>query len=97
MYARVNIWRLSEAGATSDDTAARELSAHLRAQPGFRSYTLIRTGEREAVAITVFDSEELLEQGLASAADLVRRRIDPLTAGPPERRSGPVLHHAAVR
>ena len=54
MYAHVNISRLSGAGATSDDTAARELAGRLPSQPGFRSYTLVRTGEREVVAITVF-------------------------------------------
>jgi heme-degrading monooxygenase HmoA len=96
VYAHVNIWRLTEAGATHDDSGARELAARLREQPGFRSYMLVRSGEREVIAVTVFDSEEQLERALASVADFVQRRITPLVAGAPERRRGEVLYHAAV-
>jgi heme-degrading monooxygenase HmoA len=96
MYAHVNIWRLSPTGATSDDSAARAVAARLRAQPGFRSYTLIRTGEREVVAVTLFDTAEQLEAAVRSLADLVRERIAPLTVGEPERRRGEVLYHAAA-
>ena len=96
MYAHVNIWRLSEAGASDDDTAARELTDRLRQQPGFRAYTLVRSGEREVVALIMFDTEEQLERALESAADFVRERIGPLTQGQPERRGGNVLHHATA-
>ena len=96
MYAHVNIWRLNDAGASSDDTVAREVAGRLRAQPGFRAYTLVRTGEQEVVAVTVFDSEDRLEAALRTVADVVRDRIGPLTAGPPERRRGDVLYHTAT-
>ena len=49
MHAHVNIWRLNEAGASADDAIARAVAGRLAAQPGFRSYTLVRTGEREVV------------------------------------------------
>lgn len=96
MYAHVNIWRLSETGATADDSAARELTAHLRQQPGFQSYTLVRPNEREVVAVTVFDSETQLERALESVVGLVQQRIGPLTEGSPRRRKGDVLHHVTA-
>jgi heme-degrading monooxygenase HmoA len=92
MYAHVNIWHLNEAGDSPSDAAAQELAARLSAQPGFRSYTLIRTGEREVVAVTIFDSAGQLTAALEQAAGLVRERIDPLAAGPPERRRGEVVY-----
>jgi hypothetical protein len=96
MYAHVNIRRLSTAGLSADDTAARELAARLGEQPGFRSYTLIRTGEREVVAVTMFESEGQLEAALGAVADLVRSRVAPLVEGEPERRRGEVLHHSTA-
>jgi heme-degrading monooxygenase HmoA len=96
MYAHVNIWRLNDAGASTDDTAAREVAADLSRQPGFRSYTLVRTGEREVVALTVFDSEDHLEAAVKTLADLVQARVEPLAAGPPERRRGDVIHHTTA-
>jgi heme-degrading monooxygenase HmoA len=96
MYAHVNIWSLTAAGASSDDTAASDVAARLREQRGFRSYTAIRTGEREMVVVTVFDSEEELEAAIESVAALVRRRVSPLAAGAPERRGGEVLYHATL-
>jgi hypothetical protein len=96
MYAHVNIRRLSEVGLAADDTAARELGARLREQPRFRSYTLIRTGEREVVAVTVFESQDQLAAALGAVADLVRQQIAPLVEGEPERRRGDVLHHSTA-
>jgi hypothetical protein len=96
MYAHVNIWPLIAAGASSDNAAASDLAAWLREQRGFRSYTAIRTGEREVVVVTVFDSQDQLEAALESVAGLVRRRVTPLTAGAPERRHGEVLYHATT-
>ena len=93
MYAHVNVWRLNPTGASSDDSVAHEMAARLRVRPGFRAYTLVRTGEREVVAVTVFDSELQLEEALRSAADLLEHRVRPLAAGEPERRRGEVLFH----
>jgi heme-degrading monooxygenase HmoA len=93
MYAHVNIWRLNEQGGSTDDTAAREIGTELSKQPGFQSYTLVRTGEREVVAVTLFDTEGHLEAAVAALADFVRARVGPLAAGAPERRGGDVLYH----
>jgi heme-degrading monooxygenase HmoA len=93
MHAHVNIWQLNDAGRSGDDAVAREVSERLAAQPGFRSYTLIRTGEREVVAVTVFDSASQLEAATRSAAEIVERKVHPLAAGAPERRHGEVVHH----
>lgn len=91
MYAHVNIWPLNLSDTPSDDTSARELGARLREQRGFRSYALVRTGEHEVVAVTVFDSKEQLESALESVSDLVQRRVMPLAAAEPERREGEVI------
>ncbi len=93
MFAHVNIWRLSEAGASTDDTAAREIGTRLSQENGFRFYTLIRTGEREVVAVTVFDTEDHLNFATANLAAFVHERLAPLAAADPQRRRGDVLYH----
>ena len=93
MYAHVNIWPLKPAGASSEDTVAHEVAARLRVRPGFRAYTLVRTGAQEVVAVTVFDTESQLAEALRTAADLVEHRVLPLAEGEPERRAGQVLFH----
>jgi hypothetical protein len=95
-YAHVNIWRLNDAGASWDDTAAQEVAVRLRVQPGFRSYTLIRTHEWEVVAVTIFDSQSQLESAMRNVADLVNTRVKPLAEQPPDRRAGAVIYHAAA-
>ena len=96
MHAHVNIWRLNETGAPRDDAVAREVAERLAAQPGFRSYTLIRTGEREVVAVTLFDSADELEAAARAVAALVEERVHPLAAGAAERRRGEVVFHRAA-
>lgn len=96
MYAHVNIWPMNQAGATSEDASAREVAGRLRQKPGFLSYTLIRTGQQEVVAVTVFQSERQLEDALKSVADVVRQRVDPLAAGEPIRREGEVLYQVVA-
>ena len=86
MYAHVNVWRLTDEGAAWRDDAARDIGAALQVQPGFRSYTLVRTGEWEVVVITVFTSRAELEAGLAAVAPLVHERVTPLAEGVLERR-----------
>lgn len=93
MYAHINIWRLNDEGSSTDDTAAREIGTQLSQQAGFQSYTLVRSGEREVVAITVFDTVEHLESATSSLAHFVRTRVRSLVVGEPERRRGDVLYH----
>jgi hypothetical protein len=95
-YAHVNVWQLGEGDDPADQTAATAIAGRLRAQPGFRSYTVVRTGEHEIVAVTVFDSESQLRVALDAVDDLVRGRVRPLAAAPPRRHAGPVVHHEAV-
>lgn len=92
-YAHVNRWRLNERGATPDDSAARVIAGELERQPGFVSYALVRTGAREVVAITIFQTEAQLRQAMEHVAPLVRRHVRPLSAAKPEHREGVVLHH----
>jgi heme-degrading monooxygenase HmoA len=96
MFAHVNIWRLTEQGSSTDDSAAREIATRLAQHEGFRSYTLVRTGEREVVAITLFDTRDHLEQAVHSLAGFVRERLTPLAQGEPERRAGAVLYHTTA-
>ena len=96
MFAHVNIWRLNQQGSSTDDTAAREIGSQLAQQEGFRSYTVIRTGEHEVVAVTVFDTEDHLQSAVGALAGFVHQRVAPLAAGEPERRRGDVLYHTTA-
>jgi hypothetical protein len=91
VYAHVNVWRLTDEGAAWKDDAAQEIGAALQVQPGFRSYTLVRTGEWEVAVITVFASQAELDAAVAAVTPLVRERVTPLTEGVLERREGTVL------
>ncbi len=96
MYAHVNIWHLNADGATSNDAASREVAARLERAPGFQSYTLVRTGDREVVAVTVFDTQRELEAAVRSASGVVDARVKPLAEGSPTTRAGEVLHHVTA-
>ncbi|TMQ28025.1 MAG: hypothetical protein E6K82_01440 [Candidatus Rokuibacteriota bacterium] len=96
MYAHVNVWCLTDQGAAWKDDAACTVAAALQSQPGFRSYTLVRTGEWEVVAITVFESKAELDAALAAIAPLVREAVTPLAEGVIERRAGAVLFHVTA-
>ena len=93
MYAHVNVWTMNDAGASWDDSAAREIGAALSAQPGFRAYTVVRTGEWQVIAVTVFDTQAALDAGMEAVAPLVRDRLGPLVGAEPSRHEGPVVHH----
>lgn len=95
-YAHVNVWRLGESDDPADTSTANAIARRLREQPGFRAYTVVRTGQHEIVAVTVFDSESQLRAALDTVADLVRGRVRPVAAARPEHRAGPVLHHDAA-
>jgi len=92
MHAHINVWRLNERGGSTDDTAAREIGTQLSRQPGFQSYTVVRTAEREVVVITVFETREELEAAVHAVAAFARERLAPLQAAEPERRAGDVLY-----
>src|SRR4051794_2700059 len=96
MYAHVNSWTLSASGATSDNVVAAKIAEQLERAPGFRSYTLVRTGDREVVAVTVFDSRHQLEAATGLLSDIVSRDVTPLVEGSPSVRQGAVLYHAAA-
>ena len=95
-YAHVNRWRLAARGAKDDDTAARLIADALAREPGFRSYALVRTGPRDVVAVTIFESEAALRRAVAHVAPLVRRHVAPLAAAKPDRSEGTVLHYRAA-
>lgn len=91
MYAHINVWRLTDEGAAWKDDVARAIGTALQVQTGFRSYTLVRTGEWEVVVVTVFASQPELDAALAAVGPLVRERVTPLAEGVVERREGGVL------
>jgi hypothetical protein len=96
MYAHVNIWRLSPNGATSENTVASKIAEHLQQAPGFRSYTLVRTADREVVVVTVFDLRHQLEAALGLVGEIVSREVMPLVEGSPSVRRGDVLYHVTA-
>jgi heme-degrading monooxygenase HmoA len=93
MHAHINIWQTSDAGASSSDESAREMAKVLSQQGGFVSYTLVRTGEREVTAITLFETNAQLHAALEAARGVTESRVDRLTSGKPEHRQGDVIFH----
>jgi heme-degrading monooxygenase HmoA len=93
MHAHVNIWHSTDAGESSSDESAKEMAAVLSQQGGFHSYTLVRSGEREFIAITLFETNAQLHTALEAAEPVVRTRVDRLTSGAPEHHQGDVLFH----
>jgi heme-degrading monooxygenase HmoA len=96
VYAHVNIWRLNEAGESTSTAAAHTIANRLREQPGFRSYAFVRTGPREVVVVTIFETQSQLEDAIATIADIARQRILPLASGEPERRKGEVAYYLSA-
>lgn len=96
MHAHINIWQMSDAGQSSSDNVAREVAERLRTQPGFHSYTLVRTGDREFVAITLFETNAQLHSALEAVSGQTEGNIHQLAAGKPETRAGDVIYHAMV-
>jgi hypothetical protein len=94
-YAHVNRWSLKARGAAADDTAARRIADELEGQPGFVAYALVRTGAREVVAVTIFETEAQLRRAMRAVAPSVRRHVRPLADAEPERRQGVVVHYRA--
>jgi heme-degrading monooxygenase HmoA len=96
-YAHINRWSLNDGGAVPNGDAARVIAGELERQPGFVSYALVRTGAREVVAVTIFETEAQLRRAMDTVAPLVRRHVLPLATARPERREGAVLHYRAAR
>ena len=94
MHAHINIWQLNEAGESSSDRMARDVADRLRTQPGFHSYSLVRTGDREVVAITMFETSAQLHSAIEAVRDVTHGNIQHLTAGKPTTRAGDVIFHA---
>ena len=69
------------------------MAAVLSRQSGFHSYTLVRTGEREFIAITLFETNAQLHTAMQAAEPVVRSRVDRLMAGHPDHHQGDVLFH----
>ena len=94
MHAHINIWQLNDAGQSSSDGLAREVAERLREQPGFDSYTLVRTGDQEVVAITIFETPAQLHSALEAVRDLTHGNIQNVSVGKPETRAGDVIFQA---
>lgn len=93
MHAHINIWQANEAGQSSSDTIARGVAERLREQPGFHSYTLVRTGDREVVAVTMFETPAQLHSALEAVRDITHGNIRQVSDGEPETRAGDVIFH----
>jgi heme-degrading monooxygenase HmoA len=96
MHAHINIWQMSDAGQSSSDNVARDVAQRLRTQPGFHSYTLVRTGDSEFVAITLFETNAQLHSAIDALSNRAQSNIHQLAAGKPEARAGDVVYHEMV-
>ncbi len=96
MHAHINIWKMNEAGESSSDSIARDVAERLRTQPGFHAYTVVRTSDREVVAITLFETSAQLHSAIEAVSDRSRSNIHQVAAGKPETRAGDVIYHEMV-
>ena len=92
MDAHVKLWNVNSPSASYDDAAVRDLAARLRQQPGFRSFTVLHTDQRELAAVAVFETTEQL----AHVAALLNCTVAPSSARDPDRRRGDVLLKATA-
>lgn len=92
MDAHVKLWNVSSPSASYDDVAVRHLAARLCQQPGFRSFTVLHTDQRELAAVVVFETTEQL----ARVAWLLDCTVAPSAARSPDRRRGDVLLKATA-
>jgi heme-degrading monooxygenase HmoA len=97
MHAHINIWRLTDAGASSNTNIARGVAARLREQPGFHSYSVVRTGERELIVITMFETDAQLHAALQEIDGRTLENIHHVTAGEPSHHVGDVILHEMAR
>ena len=97
MHAHINIWQTNDAGQSSSDTVARDVADRLRTQPGFHAYTLVRTGDGEVIAITLFETAAQLHSAVESVSDVTQSNIQRLSAGKPQARAGDVIYHEMVK
>jgi len=96
MHAHINIWRLSDAGDSSADTVSRDMAQQLREQPGFHSYTLVRTDDQEVVAVTLFETPTQLHAAMEALDNKTRSNMQHTVSGPPNHRAGEVILHEMV-
>jgi|SRR5215212_10140055 len=92
MDAHVKLWNVNSPSASYDDVAVSDLAARLRQQPGFRSFTVLHTDQRELAAVAVFETAEQL----ARVASLLDCTVAPSAARSPDRRCGDVLLKATA-
>jgi heme-degrading monooxygenase HmoA len=58
---------------------------------GFHAYYLIRTGEGNAVSVSVFEDQDGAEESNRRAADWIRENAADVTPSPPEISAGEVV------
>ena len=72
--------------------AERQIGAALRSTPGFRSLTVVATGETEVVLLIAGDDAEAVDRIATDVGSpWMREHVVPLLAAPPDRRVGPAL------
>jgi heme-degrading monooxygenase HmoA len=96
MHAHINIWRMSDAGDSGSDRIASQIAETLRQQPGFHSYSFVRTGDGEFIAVTMFETNAQLHAALEQIDEQVLRNLHQIAAGAPEQHAGDVLVHVMV-
>jgi len=72
----------------SIDEAARRIENGLvpilRSVPGFVEYDVVQVGEDEGLTISVYETQEQVEESNRRAAEWVKENLAPLAAGPLE-------------
>jgi heme-degrading monooxygenase HmoA len=72
------------------------MARQLREQPGFHSYTLVRTDDLEVVAVTMFETAAQSHAAFEAVGSETRDNMHHTTSGQPEHRAGEVILHEMV-
>jgi hypothetical protein len=84
----------------SPEEAARRAEAGLipilSQSPGFRGYYVVRSGDEMIVSITMFDTQDAVQDAHLRAVGWIKDNLSDLVDGEPEVISGEVIISAAV-
>jgi hypothetical protein len=96
MYAVVRKFNRMRSAGEAGRRAEAGLVPILRQSPGFRGYYVVRGGDEMIVSITMFDTQDAVQEAHRRAMDWIRDNLSDLVGGEPEVVSGEVMISATA-
>jgi heme-degrading monooxygenase HmoA len=97
MYAVIRKFNRMRSVEEAGRRAETGLAPMLRQSPGFRGYYVINAGDDVGVSITMFETQEAVQQAHQQAMAWVRDNLKDLFEGEPEVVSGEVIVSVAAQ